>query len=72
MVDRIQKLNELLSQRTEQSALALRRLTGPVSLTPEKPDVGRVNFRVRVGNGWNTRAPPRSRTYTPSRAITWR
>gem|GEM_PF-6126966 len=36
-----------LSQRTEQSALALRRLTGPVTLTPERPDVGRRYFRVR-------------------------
>jgi hypothetical protein len=32
LFDRIQKLNELLSQRTEQSALALRRLNGPVTL----------------------------------------
>jgi site-specific DNA recombinase len=47
IVDRIQKLNELLSQRTEQSALALRRLTGAVTLNPEKPDVGRPYFRVR-------------------------
>ena len=41
------KLHELLAQRTEQSALALRRLTGPVTLTPEEPDVGRPYFRVR-------------------------
>lgn len=44
---RIAKLHELLAQRTEQSALALRRLTGPVTLTPERPDVGRPYFRVR-------------------------
>jgi site-specific DNA recombinase len=47
IVGRIAKLHELLAQRTEQSALALRRLTGPVTLTPEKPDVGRPYFRVR-------------------------
>jgi hypothetical protein len=44
---RISNLNELLSTRTEASALALRRVTGPVTLTPEKPEVGRPYFRVR-------------------------
>jgi hypothetical protein len=34
------------AKRTEQSALALRRLTGPVTLTPEKPEVGRPYFMV--------------------------
>lgn len=47
ILDRIQKLNQLLAARTEASALALRRLTGPVTLTPEKPEVGRTYFRVR-------------------------
>ena len=47
IADRVRKLNDLLVQRTEQSALALRRLTGPVTLTPEKPEVGRPYFRVR-------------------------
>ena len=42
----MRQLNDLLSARTEESALALRRLTGPVTLTPEKPDVGRPYFRV--------------------------
>ena len=46
IVDRVAKLQSLLAQRTEQSALALRRLTGPVTLTPEKPEVGRAYFRV--------------------------
>lgn len=45
--DRVQKLNELLATRTEASALALRRLTGPITLTPEKPEVGKPYFRVR-------------------------
>ena len=47
IVDRVAKLHALLAQRTEASALALRRLTGPVTLTPEKPEVGRAYFRVR-------------------------
>ncbi len=45
--NRIQNLNELLARRTEASALALRRLTGPVILSPEKPEVGKPYFRVR-------------------------
>jgi DNA invertase Pin-like site-specific DNA recombinase len=45
--DRIRNLNDLLNTRTEASALALRRLTGPVTLTPEKPEVGQPYFRVR-------------------------
>jgi hypothetical protein len=47
IVDRVAKLQTLLAQRTEASALALRRLTGPVTLSPEKPEVGRAYFRVR-------------------------
>jgi site-specific DNA recombinase len=46
IADRVRQLNDLLSARTEKSALALRRLTGPVTLTPEKPNVGRPYFRV--------------------------
>ena len=46
IADRIRKLNELLGERTEGSALALRRLTGPVTLTPQKPEVGRPYFQV--------------------------
>jgi hypothetical protein len=38
---RVAKLNEVLTERTEKSALALRRLTGAVTLTLEKPEVGR-------------------------------
>ena len=47
IANRVRELNQLLVQRTEASALALRRLTGPVTLTPEKPEVGRPYFRVR-------------------------
>jgi DNA invertase Pin-like site-specific DNA recombinase len=46
IVDRVRKLQQLLAQRTEQSALALRRLTGPVTLRAENPEVGRAYFRV--------------------------
>ena len=48
--DRIKKLNEVLAQRTEKSALALRRLAGPVTLTPQNR-TGRAAFlhgRVHV------------------------
>jgi site-specific DNA recombinase len=44
--DRVTRLNELLATRTEKSALALRRLTGPVTLTPKRPDVGRPYFQA--------------------------
>ncbi|MBI4706180.1 MAG: hypothetical protein HY744_34220, partial [Deltaproteobacteria bacterium] len=46
IADRIAKLNDLLGMRTEQSALALRRLTGPVTLTPRQPEVGRPYFQA--------------------------
>lgn len=46
IVDRIAKLHEVLGKRTEQSALALRRLTGPVTLTPQIPEVGRPYFKA--------------------------
>ncbi len=46
IADRIQQLNQLLGQRTEASALALRRLTGAVTLKQENPEVGRAYFRV--------------------------
>lgn len=44
--NRITELNQLLGKRTEKSALALRRLTGPVTLTQESPEVGRPYFRA--------------------------
>jgi hypothetical protein len=47
IAERLKNLNALLANRTEKSALALRRLTGPVTLTPEKPEVGRPYFRIR-------------------------
>ena len=52
IADRIERLNELLTTRTEKSALALRRLTGPVTLTPKTPEVGRPHpiFRLPVGS----------------------
>lgn len=46
IADRLRTLNDVLEQRTEKSALALRRLTGPVTLTPESPEVGRPYFRA--------------------------
>ncbi len=51
IANRVAKLNELLATRTEASALALRRLTGPVTLAPERPQVGRpyfISFHFRV------------------------
>ena len=46
IADRIERLNELLAARTEKSALALRRLTGPVTLSPKTPEVGRPYFQA--------------------------
>jgi DNA invertase Pin-like site-specific DNA recombinase len=45
--DRIGKLNHLLATRTEKSALALRRLTGAITLSPQKPEVGRPYYMAR-------------------------
>jgi site-specific DNA recombinase len=46
IADRIGKLNHLLARRTEKSALALRRLTGSITLSPQKPEVGRPYYRA--------------------------
>ncbi len=46
IADRLTRLHDLLGMRTEQSALALRRLTGPVPLTPTRPEVGKPYFVV--------------------------
>jgi len=46
IAERLRKLNDVLEQRTEKSALALRRLTGPVTLTPESPEVGTPYLRA--------------------------
>lgn len=40
-------LKHLLEQRTEKSALTLRRLTGPITLTPKKPQVGREYYHAQ-------------------------
>ncbi len=42
--NRLADLQQLLEQRTEQSALAIRRLTGPITLTPRNPKQGRKHF----------------------------
>jgi site-specific DNA recombinase len=44
---RIGKLNHLLATRTEKSALALRRLTGAITLSPQKPEVGKPYYQAR-------------------------
>lgn len=44
IADRLRKLNELLATRTDKAALALRDLTGPVTLTPQVPEVGKPYF----------------------------
>ena len=46
IAERVKKLNALLAERTKKSALALRRLTGPVTLTPRKPEVGRAYYQA--------------------------
>jgi site-specific DNA recombinase len=44
---RIGRLNHLLATRTEKSALALRRLTGAITLSPQKPEVGKPYYQAR-------------------------
>lgn len=46
IADRLTKLNDVLAKRTEQSALSVRRLTGQITLTPEKPEVGKPYYRA--------------------------
>jgi len=46
ITDRVGKLNDLLAKRTEKSALALGRLTGSVTLSPQKPEVGKPYYRT--------------------------
>ena len=43
---RVPALTDLLEQRTERSALAFRRLAGPVVLTPKKPDIGKAYYQA--------------------------
>ena len=43
---RLNDLKDLLEQRTEKSALTIRRLTGPITLTPKKPEVGREYYHA--------------------------
>ena len=43
---RVTELTDLLEQRTERSALAFRRLAGPVVLTPKKPDIGKAYYQA--------------------------
>ena len=42
---RLDDLQSLLEQRTSQSALAVRKLTGSITLTPKKPKQGRCYFQ---------------------------
>ena len=67
-----------MASRTEKSALALRHLTGSVTLTPERPEAGRPFFSVhykvdslnliRVADGGSLRlsAPPASQGRGPT------
>ena len=77
---RVAALTGLVEQRTERSALAFRRLAGPVVLTPKKPDIGkaysqascspaRVRRKVRVycdGGAAGNRTPVRKASDEPS------
>ena len=47
IASRVTSLNDLLTKRTEKSALALRRLTGSITLSPQKPEVGRPYYMAR-------------------------
>jgi hypothetical protein len=47
ITNRIGELNHLLATRTEKSALALRRLTGAITLSPRELEVGRPYYLAR-------------------------
>ena len=44
--DRLTNLQDVLEQKTEESALTLRRLLGPITLMPTKPDIGQPYYRL--------------------------
>ena len=44
---RISQLQNLLEQKTEQSAMTLRQLTGIITLSPKKPEVGRQYYHAK-------------------------
>ena len=43
---RLANLQEILEKNTEESALVLRRLLGPITLTPTKPDIGQAYYQL--------------------------
>ena len=45
---KLQNLSEVLAQKTENSALVMRRLTGKITLTPKKPEVGKPYYHART------------------------
>ena len=42
--ERLSRVRAVLEERTEKSALLLRRLLGPIRLEPVKPDLGRAYY----------------------------
>jgi hypothetical protein len=46
--ERLSQIKEVLEERTEKSALLLRRLLGRIRLEPTKPDVGRPYYLART------------------------
>jgi hypothetical protein len=46
--ERPNRLNVVLERRTEQSALLLRKLLGPISLEPTQGDIGRPFYLART------------------------
>ena len=47
--EKLSKLEELLKQNTGQSAMALRKLLGPITFEPTYPDIGKPYYVVKSG-----------------------
>jgi hypothetical protein len=66
---RLENIQSILQKETEDSALVLRRLLGPIFLHPTQPDIGRLYYRI-ITNFHSTAIYPVSHPSTNS--LEWR
>jgi DNA invertase Pin-like site-specific DNA recombinase len=66
---RLENIQSILEKETEESALVLRRLLGPIFLHPTQPDIGRLYYRI-ITNFHSTAIYPVSHPSTNS--LEWR
>lgn len=66
---RLAHLQEALEKKTNESALLLRRLLGPITLTPIKPDIGKSFYRVHTKLNTVSILPPETKS---ANSLQWR